>query len=585
MTAWNMIVIIAGIVLLFFLCRKEIARRNKARLLLRIIATTLAVVALVCMGLPLTMRDSSIMKSNEVIVITAGANEDSTQHFRKSNNKKMPVLQADDFLAAQTTRYDTVHVFGYGFSVDELKSIHSGTLLYHSSVITNGIVSVNWNRKLKKGEELLVQGVYTNSQSFPVRLLLSGFSTPIDSFVVPAKNTQRFQLRGIPKQNGKAVYTVSALQGKDTLEKNQLPVEVEEPLPLKLMILAASPDFENKFLKNWLSQNGYNVASRTIISTNKFDKASYNSGKISLDRITPSLLDSFDILLSDETALSSLSKSEQENISRQVSQKGMGLLIRGDTIASANAWYNRSFHIYGLTGKQPSQLALSLTQRAHDKLILPVEQPKFIRAQNGMQALVTDSAANIVAGSIAEGRGKLIFTTLQNTYYWLLSGSQTHYYALWTSLLQKAGRTQVPEVLVETSPTLPVAGQAVQIRLSMSGDTLPVVTIGNTRPSFIQNEKVSSQWQSMYWPAQAGWHPPVMSGGRNYQWYVYDKNDWVYVNASNRIQATSLYALQKTGAMGELNIDAPVRVPVPLVYFFVLFIICAGFLWMERKIF
>lgn len=585
MTAWNTIVIIAGVVLLFFLCRKEIARSNKARLLLRIIATILAVVSLICMGLPLSMRDSSVAKSNEVIVVTTGANEDSIQHFRKTNNKKMAVLQADDFLSAQTTRYDSVHVFGYGFSSDELESIHARGLVFHPSVVANGIVSVNWNRKLKKGEELLVQGVYANSQSFPVHLLLSGFSTSIDSFVIPAKSTQRFQLQGVPKQNGKAVYAVSALKGKDTLEKNQLPVEVEEPSPLKLMILSASPDFENKFLKNWLSQNGYSVASRTIISTNKFDKASYNTGSVSLDRITPSLLDSFDILLSDGAALSSLSKPEQENISRQVSQKGMGLLIRGDTIASANAWYNRSFHIYGLTGKQPSQLALSLSEGNHNKLILPAEQPKFIRTQNGMQALVTDSAANIVAGSIAEGKGKVVFTTLHNTYYWLLSGSQTNYYALWTSLLEKASRTHVPKIFVETSPLLPVAGQAVQIRLNLSGDTIPSVAIGNSRPSFIQNEKISSQWQSMYWPVQVGWQPPVNSGGSNYQWYVYDKNDWVYVNASSRIQATGLYAQQKTGATVNANMDEPGRVPVPLVYFFVLFIICAGFLWMERKIF
>jgi hypothetical protein len=585
MTTWNTIVIIAGVVLLFFLCRKEIARSNKARLPLRIIATILAVVSLICMGLPLSMRNSSVAKSNEVIVVTAGANEDSIQQFRKNSNKKITVLQADDFLSAQTTHYDSVHVFGYGFTADELKSIHARGLVFHPSVVANGIVSVNWNRKLKKGEELLVQGVYANSQSFPVRLLLSGFSTPIDSFVVQAKSTQRFQLQGVPKQNGKAVYAVSALKGKDTLEKNRLPVEVEEPSPLKLMILSASPDFENKFLKNWLSQNSYSVASRTIISTNKFDKASYNAGGVSLDRITPSLLDSFDILLSDETALSSLSKPEQENISRQVSQKGMGLLIRGDTIASANAWYNRSFHIYGLTGKQPSQLALSLTEGDRNKLILPAEQPKFIRTQNGMQALVTDSAANIVAGSIAEGKGKVVFTTLHNTYYWLLSGSQTNYYALWTSLLQKTSRTHVPKFFVETSPLLPVAGQAVQIRLNLSGDTLPSVAIGNSRPSFIQDEKISSQWQTMYWPVQAGWQPPVNSGGSNYQWYVYDKNDWVYVNASSRIQATGLYAQQKNGATVEANMDEPARVPVPLVYFFVLFIICAGFLWMERKIF
>jgi hypothetical protein len=65
-------------------------------------------------------------------------------------------------------------------------------------------------------------------------------------------------------------------------------------------MLAASPDFENRFVKDWLSQNGYTVVAKTAISTNKFDKTFLNAGSVSLDRVTSGLLDSFDVLLSDE---------------------------------------------------------------------------------------------------------------------------------------------------------------------------------------------------------------------------------------------------------------------------------------------
>ena len=468
-TAWNTIVISAGLVLLFFLCRKEMERRNKARLLWRIIASVVAVLSLVCMGLPLTLNRSVVSDNKEMIIVTKGANEDSVRHFNNSRGKKIPVIQSEEFLSAKNQHYDTVHVFGYGFSADELETIQPVKLVFHPSVIRAGITTANWNRKLKKGEELLIQGAYINSGSFPVTLALSGFGTVIDSLIVPSNSNHHFSLHGIPKQNGKAVYSVIALHGKDTLEKAPVPIVVADPLPVKLMILSASPNFENKFLKDWLSQNGYTVVNKTAISSNRFDKSSYNTANRNFDHITPALLDSFDIVLSDETSLASLSKPEQENIAVQVRKKGLGLLVSGDTIASANAWYTRSFHLYGLTGKQPSQIAVSLLPGNQKKAILPVDQPKFIRAQNSMQALFTDSADNIVAGSIMEGRGRIIFTTIQNTYSWLLSGNQVNYYSFWTRLLQKAG----------SSPGSGIAGRNYARHACCARAGLPTITNSN----------------------------------------------------------------------------------------------------------
>jgi hypothetical protein len=41
-------------------------------------------------------------------------------------------------------------------------------------------------------------------------------------------------------------------------------------------MLSASPDFESKFLKNWLSENGYAVALRSAISKDKFNSEYIN---------------------------------------------------------------------------------------------------------------------------------------------------------------------------------------------------------------------------------------------------------------------------------------------------------------------
>jgi hypothetical protein len=67
----------------------------------------------------------------------------------------------------------------------------------------------------------------------------------------------------------------------------KIPVFVESQATLKVLILSSSPDFENKFLKNWLFENQYVCAVRSAISKNKFSTEFLNSTKINLDQITP----------------------------------------------------------------------------------------------------------------------------------------------------------------------------------------------------------------------------------------------------------------------------------------------------------
>ncbi len=584
MTAWSIIVIVAALLLLLFICRQEFVRANKARLAWRMAASILAVICLACMGLPLTSRQTNNLAGNEAIVVTEGANKDSVQNFNR--DQKLAIYQVDDFFLNEHPNYDSLHVFGYGFSDDELQAIGGSKIILHPEKITNGITSIDWKRKIEKGKELLIQGTYLNQTTSPVHLLLNGFNTILDSFTIPAKQERSFQLHTIPKQNGKAVYSVLALHGKDTLEKDPVPIEVIAAVPLKIMMLAASPDFENKFLKDWLSQNGYAVVTKTTISTNKFDKTFFNTGTIALDRVSSSLLDSFDVLVGDELAILSLSKPEQENIYNQVSRKGMGMIIRSDTIRATKEWWASQFQLYTLPGKQSTHISLRMTEDGLTKGVLPVEQPLFIRSRNGIQPLITDSANNMVTGISAEGAGRIAFTTLNNTYSWLLAGNTANYYSIWSAVLQKIARQKQVPVTVETTPALPVVQQPLKIIVGINGNTFPVLEIDNKRIALAQDEKLSNRWTGVYWPLQAGWQTPVTVQGITNNWYVYGQNEWKYVAAQQKITATSQYSERpKETVINESIGGKSLPVPVPLVYFFIPFIICCGFLWMERKIF
>lgn len=586
MSAWNMIVISMGVILLVFICRKEFIRANKARLAWRMVASVIAVVCIACMGLSITFTPSGIESGNEAIVLTEGADENSIQEFNKVQKQKLVIYQPDDLFQGKHMKYDSLHVFGYGFSDDELQMLKGSKLVFHPAKITNGIVAIDWNRNIDKGKELLLQGTYTNRNSFPIVLMLNGFNTILDSFTVAPQKEMNFRLHTIPKQNGKAIYTLSALHGKDTLEKEPIPIEVITQSPVKVLMLASSPDFENRFVKDWLSQNGYAVVTKTAISANKFDKTFLNAGSVSLDRFTPNLLDSFDVLLSDENALLSLSKPEQENIYNQVALKGMGMIIRSDTIHSSKEWFTGPFQLYASQGKQPTHLSIHMMNDEMHRAVLPVEQPLFIRYRTGMQSLATDSAGNIIVGMIAEGAGKIAFTTLYNTYNWLLAGNTANYYSFWSDLLQKVARQKNPKTSVEISSSLPVEQEPVSIIYGTNSYASPSLEINGKKIALAENENLTDHWHGTYWPTKPGWQPGMTAQGINNNWYVYDKHDWKYVAAQKKMSATKQYAQNPGKSVKNEVIDGTrAQVPVPLAYFFLPFIICCGFLWMERKFF
>lgn len=583
MGAWTIIVISASAVLLFVLCRKEWRRAKKARLVPRMVASAGAVVCLACMGLPIGFTKKKTNTGREILVATGGTLNDSMLSFRKNKKPGAPIVEKDAFLLGEKERYDTVHVFGYGFSNDELAMIDGQEIVFHPSPVNAGIVAASWNRQLRKGETLSVQGTYQNETGDPVVLSLIGFNANLDSVNIQSHQTKSFVLQTVPKQNGRALFSLAVRQVKDTIEKEPIPVEVLPAQNVKVMILSASPDFENKFLKDWLSQNGYGVVTKTTISKNKFDRSAFNVSNASPDRITTALLDSFDVVVSDEASLAMLPATERDVVYRQVNSKGMGLIVKSDTIASTREWYTRPFRLFQLPGKQPVHLRLSF--RGNENKMLPVEQAQFIRMQNGMQALVQDSASNTVAAVVTEGAGKILFTTLNNTYAWLLSGNNGSYYALWDLLLQKAGRQNTSGSNLSITPALPVLNKPVEVILETPGETMPVVKTANAKPSFAQDPLVPYRWQTLWWPKESGWQTPFVYGDLVYNWYVYEKNDWRYLDGTARMQATENFVMrQQNSRANRVQTGGEEEKPVSPFWFFLPFIICSGFLWLERKI-
>jgi hypothetical protein len=180
---------------------------------------------------------------------------------------------------------------------------------------------------------------------------------------------------------------------------------VKERESIRILILASAPDFENKFLKNWLAQQGYSLSVRTSISTAKYSTEFLNSKKNDLNRINTTLLTNFDILIGDRSELSRLSTLENQAIQNQIN-KGMGLIIKADASEPGNGFYRNAFPIRENKQVIPKTLKLNWEKHSALKAILQGSSSIEILGQAGTQSLVKNERGNILTSSKLFGKGK-----------------------------------------------------------------------------------------------------------------------------------------------------------------------------------
>jgi len=406
------------------------------------------------------------------------------------------------------------------------ETVHPAVKELRRADAVRGIVGIDWKRKLNRGERLVVQGNWAGGAG---RLLLMGMGEVVDSAGLRAG---QFSVGVVPAQLGRAVYRLIALVGKDTVEQEDIPVEVGLGVPLKILVLAGSPDFENRFLIKWLSDNGHSVASRTMVSRGKAEEAFVNREVSALSPLTPALLGGFDLVVADVAALPARGTAERNVLDRQVREKGLGLLLKMDSA--------------GLD---------SLVHLMKGRVSRVVER---------------DTAGKVVAGALLDGSGKLVFTALNSSYSRLLSGDGSGYAAYWVRLLRAARVRSAEEWSV--GPELPRVGEEVRLELQ-TGEELPQGIVDNKAVYLAQDAELGFLWRGKYWPDKSGWQLVYRPMGDTAWWYVWPVGAWENVERGS-----------KSGVVKKSDLPERERVEFPKGWFWGLFLSGVVFLWVERKI-
>lgn len=596
MSNWYIILIIAFLFLLFA-GYKEWKRKNRKRLLLRLSASLLAIACLALLAYPFKKTINS-GSTGKIILLTEGFSNDSLNNFLK--NEKVSLFTTDlaiaksfvqniqfidnlaDFFQNHST--DTIHVFGNGFEKSQLDSLNNSSFVFHSPEKYPTVTSVYWKPLLNPGEPLFVQGKYDNNSANEIKISLQGFGETFDSLVVPAHSQKYFSLTTLPKHAGKAVYSLLALSGKDTLQNDPIPLDIQSIIPLKILMFSSSPDFEKTFLKNKLAQAGYEIASSSVISKDRKSKLFINMPSSIPDFLSSSEIEKFDVIITDDEAISQMSASQTARLRTAIEEKGMGLVVKISNSKNNSSFYSRFFPLYSLKQDKKPIIIIRSSTGDNNSYKLKIEEPVCFREENGTQPLLKDDQSNIYASNITYGRGRIVATTLNNTYTMGLAGDLNSWQSLWSLLINKAAKKITPVESWQITPTMPFVNEPLMITLKNNAGISQAI-VGDSKVYLQKDSLFTYKSEGIYWPVEKGWQFLVQQNGKIKAWYAFESNDWEKLRDYQKQKDTKDYLLKQTPVFFQPSTGQTGSWTSHLkLYLVILFFICCTTLWIEQKL-
>lgn len=584
-------VIVASAILLLICVYLDIKRKNKHWLAGRIVCHTLLILSLALLAIPLQYSVKEIQLKNKITIITAGSNIDSIlkkeskayyadPSLRQILKSKAIYLPDLAYHLAENPSIKQLEVYGYGLAQTDLDKLDATVISFHPAPLPNGVVSCSWPALVQQEEILSVQGKYQNHGKSPIQLKLVGFGVDLDSATIEARQNQTFTLKFQMRQKGKALLKLVALAKEDTVAKEVIPVQSIPKTPIGVTILSSFPSFEYKFLKDWWYAQSYPVALRSRISKDKFSTDFLNRNSFNLQTLTANQLQKEDILMLNQQEFDQSSAAEQQAIWQAVAN-GLGLIIWLDDPNPTGRIEKNVKRVDQLTADKVADLQLANTQLRLSGISTDLKW--FLQLQKGQQALITNSRGQTVATEELYGAGKIVYTTLQNSYQWLLNGDKESYANYWTTLANAAARKKRNAIDFNSTNQFPTINQKATFQIVTQDAKVPAVNYLKKQVNITQNLLFNDQWQAQIWPTNYGWQT-LNINGENKDFYVFNSSDWKGVRHAETLKNNLDYTNHDNKRNSDQTIEEINSIKeVSKTWFLIIVILSASFLWFENK--
>lgn len=425
-----------------------------------------------------------------------------------------------------------------------------------------GIVELRVPDKIQANRTYSVSGVWHGE---PALLTLLSPGGKEDS--VRVENNEHFTLNFKSGQAGKYIYTITIRAG-DKLWEEKLPIEVHEPNPLRILVWQQYPSAETRYLKNFLIEQGHQVVVRTQISKTNFRLEYGNHAQVPVNRITTDLLNEFDLLvLANEANPTATEISSIE----YAAQQGLGVLWQ-----PAEADFSKPPFGFKFT-----KIESDTAHIKQDGVVSVFPVWPVVSGERVVPVIANSQGAWV--GYKNKGAGKIGYNLITETYPLIVKERTEMYASMWTQIIESLVRTVNASTVIQIENSFPVYVQEPVTLSVISMQDEPKIISDSVTVPLREHLVIDKYWKATTWPMQAGWHQvfsPADSVRLNF--YVFEVGEWEALRAANLHRINQLGITNNSSAVSSTeNMTYQLINPI---WFFVLFVLAAGFLWLAPKL-
>lgn len=567
--------------LLVYMLINERRVGGRGPLWLRCFAACVAVAALVGLNIPFTYQRTVQMEPGQLVrILTRGTDLKAVDSLLKLSDcyttdvvlaEKAGIPFIDDWstwIAAH--RQAQLAIFGFGLNPEQLNAVDRNSGDYKGGVSPSGLLFAHWDQQINSGNDWSIHGKYRHADDRAVTLYLKSAAQTVDSVLLPPAKESTFDLSYQLKQEGKTILDIIAIAGGDTLQQEKVPVIVTPPPTFSLLLLAASPSFEYKFLYNWLRDNQYQVSYRARMSKDKFLYSGTSDFFTRNGKIHSENLKTTDLLVIDEVEWMQLGVHEQREM-LLASAKGMGIILVGGEDSPQTTVGN--FFKWKRLEKDGDQ---RVGVRYRDEPVkVDLLTSNLVGLQEDEDVLPLFYAdESLVAGTQLHKAGHITALTLKDTYTWWLQGGERDYTKFWSRLLSVTLPEKQETVNYIQWPLVPTAYHWTRLVLK---DVEGQAAVTHWAIPTISDPWIPTTKGISFWSEIPGWND-ISIGDDTVGVYSYGETDWRSMRDHEWIKMNKNYFSSpkpdQTRATSVEEVEG-----LPKWVFYLLFLASVGTLW------
>ncbi|HAI76288.1 MAG TPA: hypothetical protein DCM08_08565 [Microscillaceae bacterium] len=599
--SWLPVLLVWGVVFLL-LGYWEVRRPNRQRLVFRLSALALAMVALAALALQPAWQTRK--RTEKIVLLTARPLQSTLDSLSRLNPQALWVDYAGQsgraalpsvvdlaHLARQYPAVAEVIVVGEGIPAYDLPV---GALPFRLTLVLNptpsGIQALQLPQNLQAQTYFTIEGQYAQAPTAETYLVLADEGKGQDSVLL--KGSGGFQLKGYAPLAGQLLYKIRLREKSGKIIREEpLPLVVAEGAQPRVWIFNASPSFESKYLKNMLGDAGYSVATRSVVSKGKFKDERVNADQADF-QLAGQLSQAVDLIVMDAAYWALLSPAEQGALRYAVAEQGVGLLWLLSESDPAQMANNPLMQGFGLVAQNQDTVQYKANNLQQKQPVMLRKIPFQFTENPQCRPLLKSQQGNSLAVYRPWGVGKVGISLLSQTFPLVLQGHSKIYAEIWHQLLNPLSQKPQNQAIWHTDSWLVYPHRPMLWRLQ-TAETQPVAllqhkaqTIG--RSVCTQHPDWPQHWLTSLWANEAGWHhlATAKDSLQAKAFYVMPTENWQALHLHTQRRSNEAWVGRQSAIRREALPAqyAAQTEPIAVGWWFVWLLLAVAYLWIERKL-